>query len=136
MTEIDSMIRFYIAIFFMVIAVFTSQIIFLIISIILIFTAIKKRCFIYNLLGINKKIKNDFYYKQQYLENNIDIIIFLDEDNSVLYSNKIEANLYIKSIFEKINNDLYEIRIDESHYKIIYRSILENEIRLIELKKL
>lgn len=56
MGELDAMIRFYIAIFFMVLGVFSGLYPLLIIAIIVIFTAIKRGCFIYSLLGINKKI--------------------------------------------------------------------------------
>jgi hypothetical protein len=136
MTEIDAMIRFYIAIVFMVIAVFSSQIVFLVLSIIFIFTAIKKRCFLYPLLGINKKLKSDFFYKNLYLENNNDIFFFLDEDDDIIYSNRVESNIYKQEVFKYLKNQIFIISFDESQYKIVYRSITTSQIRLIELKKL
>lgn len=135
MSEFDSMIRFYIAIFFMVFSVTTGLYPLLIVAIILIFTAIKRRCFIYNILGINKKIKSDNFYKNLYLENNTDIIIFLNEKNEILYSNKIESKLYMEDIFIQLDKNLLYIIIDNQKYTIRYRSLINNQIRLIELKK-
>jgi len=135
MSEIDAMVRFYIAIFFMVLAVFSNQILFLVLTIILIFTAIKRRCFLYSLLGINKKLTSENYYKNIYMKSTPNILIFLNEDNEVLYSNKLEVNMYLNEIFQNIENNNYLLEIDKQIYTICYSSILENQIRLIELKK-
>ena len=135
MGELDAMVRFYIAIFFMVLAVFSNQILFLVLTIILIFTAIKRRCFLYSLLGINKKLTSENYYKNIYMKSTPNILIFLNEDNEVLYSNKIEVNIYLNEISENLKNNNYLLKIDKQIYTICYSSILENQIRLIELKK-
>lgn len=135
MGEIDAMIRFYIAIFFMVLGVFSGLYPLLIIAIILIFTAIKRRCFIYSLLGINKKIQSDTYYKNLYMKNIENIIILLNEDDEILYSNRVESHMYLKEIFDLVENQIFEIDIDNQSYTIVYSSIQENQIRVIELKK-
>lgn len=135
MTDLDAMIRFYIAIFFMVLSVSSGVYLLLFVSIILIFTAIKRRCFIYATFGLNQKLRAELYYKNQYLENNTDIFIFIDEDDEVLYSNRVEVNIYLKDIFNQIESNIFEITIDDQLYLIRYRSLLLNQIRLIELKK-
>lgn len=135
MGELDAMVRFYIAIFFMVLAVFSNQLLFIVLAIILIFTSIKRRCFLYALLGINKKLTSENYYKNIYAKTTSNIIIFLNEDDEVLYSNKVEANLYLQDIFISLKNNDYQIDIDKQKYTICYSSILENQIRLVELKK-
>lgn len=69
------------------------------------------------------------------MKNIENIIILLNEDDEILYSNRLESHMYLKEIFDLVENQIFEIDIDNQSYTIVYSSIQENQIRVIELKK-
>ena len=114
MTNIEKMIRFYIAIFFMTLSVSTSNYIYLVITIILLYTAIKKRCFIYGIFGINKNISKNQYYEMYLDKHNIYKIAIYENDGNIIYKN----HNFFKS-YEDIEN-IKELNLNYNDIKLQY----------------
>jgi len=114
MTNIEKMIRFYIAIFFMTLSVSTSNYIYLVITIILLYTAIKKRCFIYGIFGINKNISKKQYYEMYLDRHNIYKIAIYENDGNIIYKN----HNFFKA-YENIEN-IKELNLNYNDIKLQY----------------
>lgn len=85
--QFDIMIRFYIAIFLIVLAVNYNEYLILVLPIIIIYTALKRKCFIYGLLGINRYIYFDNYYKSLLVTNNPSSFLIFDINGEIIFKN-------------------------------------------------
>ena len=124
MSDIEKMIRFYIAIFLMTLSVATSNYVYLILTIILLYTAIKKRCFLYGIFKINKHISKKQYYENYILKNNLFKIAIYENNGDIVYKNdnfleKYEDIDNIKNI--KLNYKTTKFQyIDDDELNICY----------------
>jgi len=144
MSEFEKMIRFYISIFFMVLAISNNNYIFLVFTIIIMYTALKKRCFIYGLFRINKEITITQHYQSLLPLNNPYPVCVFDNDGKILFQNKSSIiifnnitnikELYIKEesiIDENLEDDIVYTFIhkqNDRYYKIKMKYLSEDEI--------
>jgi len=118
MSKTDQMVRFYLSIVLMVLAVSTSNYLFLICTIVLIYTALKRRCFIYGLFRINKNISKDSYYEELFIKHNKYKIAIYENDGKIVYKNDkfkefYEDINYIQDLVSKVQNIQYDYIEDE-----------------------
>ena len=121
-SDIEKMVRFYIAIFLMTLSVSTQNYVYLIITIILLYTALKKRCFIYGIFGLNKNISKTQYYEELLLKNNINKICIYENDGQIVYKN----NKFLKQY-----EDLYNIKeLDKKNINVKYQYLEDEELNI------
>ena len=144
MGETEKMLRFYISIVFMVLAISSSNYLFVVIPIILIYTALNKRCFIYGLFGINKNIAINQYYQSLLPINNPYPVCIYDLSGDIVFQNNTaqelfnnisnikDLNIKEETLVEEDSDDLHTYtfvhKVDEQYFKIKIKYLEENEI--------
>jgi nicotinic acid mononucleotide adenylyltransferase len=117
---LESMIRFYIAVIIFVMAVALHEYILLCFGLILTYTAISKRCFIYRIIGRENKVGLENYYKSLVLDNFPYYLVFDEDGDKVFESEKFENIIHIVNM-KKADENFFEIRKDiKEGYSIIY----------------
>ena len=114
-TNIESYIRLIVSAIILIIAVATENYFFMIISMLLAYTGIKKHCYLYDLIGINKKLSLKNYYMAHLPKYNPSSVFMFRQDGSIFFQNKSSkedlgqikniSDLKIKSIKEIIENE-------------------------------
>ena len=125
MTMIEAMIRFNIAIFLIVFALHYGSALLLVLPIIIIYTAITKRCFIYSIFKINSNIINDNYYKSISHINIPAYIFIFNEDGKMVFKNEINneslQNINYINDLAMPKNIKYELLEEKKTCSFIYK---------------
>jgi hypothetical protein len=131
----------------MVLAISSANYLFVIIPIILIYTALKKRCFIYGLFGINKNISIVQYYQSLIEKNNPHAICVFENDGEIVFRNNIyeeiflniknikEFNIKEESLISETYNDniivyTFVYKYENKYFSIYMNYLYEDEITL------
>jgi c-di-AMP phosphodiesterase-like protein len=123
--QIEIMIRFYIAIFFIVLAIHYDEYLILVLPIIIIYTAIKRNCFVYSVFGINQHINSQQYYKSLLLLNNPSPVFIFDDEGKILFKNE-QAKGQLNHIIDKDDLKIpekfldYHLTTDDIEFSFIY----------------
>lgn len=139
MNRIEIMIRFYIAIFFIVVSVHYNEFLILVLPIIIIYTALKKRCFIYSVFGINENINDEQYYQSLLQVNNQSAMLIFDDNGFLLFENKRAKELFtnIKTLNDlKIPYDLKDYKNDNINVEFNFIFNATNSVYKINIKYL
>ena len=135
MSETERMLRFYISIFFIVLAISSSNYLFVILPIILIYTALKKRCFLYGLLGINKHISRIQYYQSLLPINNPYPVCVFKSDGEIVFQNKSSEEIFMNIKNIKELNIKEESLIDEEiNEYLIYTFVHKQKNKYFNIK--
>lgn len=134
MSDKETYIRIFMAIFLYAIALYLHSYILLALATMLIYTGFKKHCFVYGLFNINKKIALKNFYLKYLPENNPNPVLMLNNKAHIVYKNEPAKEYFdIDTFKDVIYEDLQDIIVNEKIVPIKYKCS-KNNTYLINLK--
>jgi response regulator RpfG family c-di-GMP phosphodiesterase len=129
MSSTESMARFYLAIFIAAAAVSYQNYIILFLSVMLIHTAIKRRCFLYSIFNINRRFSIENYFKSLLPDNNPSSVYIFNNKGEMVFANSVaeeefseiesvcQFGINKEKVLDLIPNDEEDIIIYEANNK-------------------
>jgi response regulator RpfG family c-di-GMP phosphodiesterase len=123
MKQLDANIRIFLAFVVLIVAVYTTCYILALLSVILLYTGIKKECFLYKLFDINKRFSMQNYYRSLLPLHNPSAVFIFDAKDKCVFKNSAAQEVFgsVESLIDLTTNNKessFSREIGEKTYQI------------------